>query len=301
MTAVPGWVRRLADEHMADGHTPDCQGTLRYVTPEARLRGVAAVRHGQTVSLSRPLQPGASVRADEPRPTFALQTFARSSRPGHTTGSDWIEVDCHGMANTHLDGLAHVGLDGSWHGGQPAAAPGTDRGESLLIGSATGIATRAVCLDITAHRNAAWADGEPVGAPDLDAALAAAGTGLEPGDAVLVYMGRDAYEANGHVYGPIGKHPAGRPGLGSSGAQWLAERRVSLLCWDFLDAYGPGLDLLPAHAVTWAIGLVLIDNCHLGPAMRALAKAGSQAGLLMLGPLRIHGATGSVVNPVMLY
>jgi kynurenine formamidase len=301
VTAVPGWVRQLADEHLADGHTPGCQGTLRYITPQARLRGAAAVRCGESVSLSRPLQPGVSVRADELRPTFALQTFARSSRPGHTTGSDWVEVDCHGMANTHLDGLTHVGLEGSWHGGRPSTAPGTGPGESLLIGAKTGIATRVVCLDITAQRGTAWVTGDPVGAGDLDAALDAAGTDLEPGDAVLVYMGRDAYEAAGHVYGPIGKHPDGRSGLGSSGTRWLADRKVSLLCWDFLDAHGPGLDLLPAHAVTWAVGLVLIDNCHLGPAVRALAEAGSPAGLLMVGPLRMHGATGSVVNPVMLY
>jgi kynurenine formamidase len=301
MTTIPDWVRQLANEHLADGHSADCQGTLRYITPQARLRGVAAVRRGRTESLSRPLQAGASVRADESRPTFTLQTFARSSRPGHTTGSDRVELDCHGMANTHLDGLAHVGLEGSWHGGQESTAPGTGPGEGLLIGAATGIATRAVCLDITAHRGTAWVSGEAVGAADLDAAVRAGGMEPEPGDAVLLYMGRDAYEASGHAYGPIGKHPDGRPGLGSSGAQWMAARKISVLCWDFLDAHGPGLDLLPAHAVTWAVGLVLIDNCQLGPAVRALAEAGSPAGLLMVGPLRMHGATGSVVNPVMLF
>jgi hypothetical protein len=53
--------------------------------------------------------------------------------------------------------------------------------------------------------------------------------------------------------------------------------------------------------VAWATGLVLIDNCHLGPAARALAAAGAHAGLLTVGPLQIHGATGSAVNPVLLY
>jgi kynurenine formamidase len=302
MSAVPGWVQQLADRHLAEiGHSAACEGTLRYITQQARLRGIAAVRHGECVSLSRPLQPGTSVRPDESRPTFSLQTFARSVRAGHTTGSDRVELDCHGMANTHLDGLTHVGLDGCWHGGQPSTVPSTDGSADMLIGAATGIATRAVCLDVTAVRRTAWIGAAPVEARELDAAVAATGVNLEPGDAVLVYMGRDAFESSGATYGPISAHPDGRPGLGDSAALWLAERKVSVLCWGFLDAHVPGCDPLPAHAVAWAVGLVLIDNCHLGPAVRALAAAGSHVGLLVVGPLLMRGATGSMVNPVMLY
>jgi kynurenine formamidase len=299
VSAVPGWLRRLADGHLAEaGHGAGCEGTLRYITPQARLRGVAAVRHGACVSLSRSLEPGTSVRPDESRPTFSLQTFARSVRAGHTTGSDRVELDCHGMANTHLDGLTHVGLDGSWHGGLPA---GPDGSAQMLVGAATGIATRAVCLDITVLRRTGWVGAAPVEAAELDASVAAAGVGLQPGDAVLLYMGRDAFEAGGATYGPIGAHPGGRPGLGQSGARWLADHKVSVLCWDFLDAHVPGRDPLPVHAVSWAVGLVLIDNCHLGPAVRALSAAGAHSGLLAVGPLQIRGATGSMVNPVLLY
>jgi kynurenine formamidase len=301
MSGIPDWVQRLADEHMAEvRHDTACDGTLRYITPEARLRGISAVRRGECVSLSRPLRPGVSVRAEESRPTFELQTFARSSRPGHTTGSDRVELDCHGMSNTHLDGLAHVGLNGCWHGGKPSAAPSSDGSADMLIGAAAGISTRAVCLNIAALRGSAWVD-EPVEADELDAAVNDVGTDLRPGDAALIYMGRDAFEASGGVYGPIGAHPDGRPGLGDTGALWLAEHQVSVLCWDFLDSHVPGRAPLPAHAVAWAVGLVLIDNCHLGPAVRALAAAGSHAGLLTIGPLAIHGATGSMVNPVLLY
>lgn len=301
MNAVPDWVQRLADQHLAEvKHDEACDGTLRYITPQARLRGISAVRRGECVSLSRPLQAGASVRADEARPTFMMETFAQSALAGHATGSDRVEIDCHGLANTHLDGLTHVGLDGRWHSGQPSAAPSPDGSADMLIGAATGISTRGICLDITALRGSAWVD-SPVEADELDAAVAAAGLDLQPGDAVLIYMGRDAFEASGRTYGPIGDHPDGRPGLGHSGARWLAEHKISILCWDFLDAHVPGCSPLPAHTVAWATGLVLIDNCHLGPAVRALAAAGSHAGLLTIGPLSIYGATGSAVNPVLLY
>ena len=212
MNAVPDWVQRLADQHLAEvTHDEACNGTLRYITPQARLRGTAAVREGKCLSLSRPLQAGASVRADEARPTFTMETFARSALAGHTTGSDRVEIDCHGLANTHLDGLTHVGLDGRWHSGQPSAAPNPDGSADMLIGAATGISTRGICLDITALRGRAWVD-SAVEAGELDAAVAAAGIDLQPGDAVLIYMGRDAFEASGRTYGPVGDHPDGRPG-----------------------------------------------------------------------------------------
>ena len=255
------------------------------------------MRRGECVSLSRPVTPGTSVRPDEQRPTFVLQMFARGSRAGHTIGSDRVELDCHGMSNTHLDGLTHVGLDGRWHSGSSSSEICAD----MLIGAATGIATRAVCLDITAVRGASWVGAEPVSGSELDAAVTAAGIAPQPGDALLVYMGRDAFEASGRTYGPVSAHPDGRPGLGHSAAQWLADHQVSVLCWDFLDAHVVTRDALPAHAVAWAIGLVLIDNCHLGPAVRKLAATGSHSGLLVVAPLQLRGATGSMVNPVMLY
>jgi kynurenine formamidase len=301
VTAVPDWVQRLADEHLAEvTHDAPCDGSLRYITPQARLRGISAVRRGECLSLSRPLQAGPSGRADEARPAFVLETFARSAVADHTTGSDRIEIDCHGLTNTHLDGLTHIGLNGRWHSGQPSIAPNPDRSADLLIGAATGISTRAVCLDITALRGRAWVD-SPVEADELDAAVADAGLDLQPGDAVLIYMGRDAFEASGRSYGPIAAHPDGRAGLGHSGARWLVAHKISVLCWDFLDAHVPGRTPLPAHVVAWATGLVLVDNCHLGPAARALAAAGAHAGLLTIAPLSIYGATGSAVNPVLLY
>jgi kynurenine formamidase len=300
MTAVPGWVQRLADAHEDPDHGPDCPGTLRYITPQVRQRGVASVSRGEVVSLSRQVNPGTSVRADESRPTFTMQTFAIESLSGHTVGSDRMELDCHGMSNTHLDGLTHVGLGKRWHSGLSSeSATGSE--SSLLIGSAAGIATRAVVLDLAAVRGNGWVDPAPINGDDLDAAVRATGVVLESGDAVLLYMGRDRYEDTGHRYGTIREHPNGRAGVGVSGAEWLADQRVSVVGWDFLDSHYEGQDVLPVHCVAWAVGLVLIDNCHLGPAVRALAAAGTSTGLLTVAPLKISGATGCVVNPLLLY
>ena len=118
---------------------------------------------------------------------------------------------------------------------------------------------------------------------------------------MLVYMGRDRYEAAGNRYPVLSEAHHGRPGIGPSGAEWIADHGVSVLCWDFLDAHGPNIDPLSVHLLIWAIGLALVDNCHLGRAAAALASRGSRAGLLMVAPLVLERATGCMVNPLFLY
>jgi hypothetical protein len=66
-------------------------------------------------------------------------------------GGDVISYDAHGVHNTHLDGLAHIGADASWHGPIPASASQTDE-DTMVNWAQHGIATRAVVLDIPAVR-----------------------------------------------------------------------------------------------------------------------------------------------------
>jgi hypothetical protein len=48
------------------------------------------------------------------------------------------------------------------------------------------------------------------------------------------------------------------------------------------------------------MGLVVVDNCDLAPAAHMLADARRQAGGLVVAPLRIQGATGCTVNPMLV-
>jgi kynurenine formamidase len=141
-------------------------------------------------------------------------------------------------------------------------------------------------------------------ADDLEAALALASGDIEPGDAALVYMGRDRFEAAGHRYPSVPEAVAAnepRPGLGSSAAEWLADTKVSVVCWDFLEAVHPDEPQAAVHLLIWAVGVGLVDNCELGPARDALRAAGSHAGLLAVAPLRLDGATASLVSPLLVF
>jgi hypothetical protein len=221
-------------------------------------------------------------------------------RGRHAHGGDVITYAAHGVHNTHLDGLSHLGADATWHGPIPAEASQTDE-DTMVNWARHGIATRGVLLDVAAARGADWITAEePVSAAELDAALAAAGVTTEPGDALIVYQGRDRYEAAGNVY-PSGAAAVRRPGIGRSGAQWIAARDPGLVLWDFHDARNDPAGSLEVHSLIFAIGLCLVDNCLLGPAAAALKAAGASAGLLVAAPTAIHRSTGVLVNPLLLY
>ena len=79
----------------------------------------------------------------------------------------------------------------------------------------------------------------------------------------------------------------------------IAEHGVSIVCWDFLDAFHPDEPLAPVHMLNWAIGLVLVDNCDFGR-LRAAGGAPGSTGALVVAPLPIEGATGNNVNPLLL-
>jgi kynurenine formamidase len=80
-----------------------------------------------------------------------------------------------------------------------------------------------VVLDMTAKE-----DGDPVTAPEAEAALAAAGHALSPGDVVLVRTGRDAFYAEPDYI-------ARGPGVTAEATRWLWERGVRTMG---IDAWG---------------------------------------------------------------
>ncbi len=282
------WLRELAARQRFGSQ--DRLGTVNLIDGKARQRAMAAASGAATAGLARTLAPGDGQRRDG-KPAFELEVFYTDGPIG--MGSDHLELDCHGLLNTHVDGLNHLAIDGCWYGGWPVTDPAAP---SIDDFAGSGLLVRAVHADIPAARGAQWVDAmRPVTGDDIERALAHAGLRLQPGDALLLDMGRDAFEAAGHEY-----EGSPRPGLGLDGARWIAEHDVSVLCWDFLDANHPDEPLITGHGLNWAIGLLLIDNCSFS-AFRAAADAtGRREGALVVGVLPMPGATGCNVNPVVV-
>lgn len=273
----------------------DRAGTANLIDDAARARGLGSVTTGAPVSLARALPP-------DPRTTggkvgLSVAVHVEELAPPVVMASDHVEIDCHGLHSTHVDALNHMGRDRTWYGGWAIDDPA---GPSVVDLAAAGLVTRAVLADIPAVRGTEWVDpDQPVTGDDIDAALAAGGVDFRPGDALLLCMGRDRWEAAGNVYASsVGDPPP--PGAGLGAAEWIADRGAAIVGWDFLDSGHASQPPGAVHMLIWAIGLVLIDNCDFAAARAALRAAGTGAGLLVVAPLRIPGATGATVDPLLL-
>lgn len=292
-TEYRAWIEALhAESRFGPG---DRRGTANLVDAAARARGLASLTTAAPVSLARRLPPDPATTGASPG--LALEVRVEGLADPVVMATDHLEIDCHGLHSTHLDALNHMGRHRTWYGGW--AIDDAD-GPSLADLVDAGLVTRGVFVDVPAVRGTEWVDpDEPVTGDDLDRALTASGVVFEPGDALLLCMGRDRWEAAGNVYATMGADPP-TPGAGAGAAEWIADRGAAIVGWDFLDAGHPSQPPGAVHMLIWAIGLVLIDNCDFAAARVALAAAGKATGLLVVAPLRIPGATGCTVNPLLL-
>jgi kynurenine formamidase len=291
---MPDWIRALAASHPFG--VDDRRGTANLIDAAARARAAACIRTGASVSLARPLL-GGDYNTTAERPGFRHETWYRPAPDGTGWGQDHLVLNPHGLQNTHLDALSHVAVDGTFYGGRPVTD--AEQGSADVL-APDGLVTRAVYVDIPHHRGTDWAD-RPVDGADIDAALAAAGFVLEPGDALCLDMGRDRFEAaTGHVLGgPETAQDAGG-GLSADGARWVAEHQVSILAWDMLDSRDAKATYASAHILTWAIGLLLLDNCDFAALRRAHGPGTKVAGALVVALLAVEGANGVNLNPLVL-
>lgn len=291
---LPDWIRTLAESRPFGAD--DRRGTANLIDAAARARAAACIRTGNSVSLARPLR-GGDYNTTAARPGFLHETWYRPDPDGTGWGQDHVVLNPHGLQNTHLDALNHVAVDGTFYGGRPV----TDQEQgSADVLAPDGLVTRAIYVDIPLHRGTDWAD-RPVDGTDIDAALGDSGLVLEPGDALCLDMGRDRFEAaSGHMLGgPETEQDAGG-GLSGDGARWVAEHRVSILAWDMLDSRDAKAAHASAHVLTWATGLLLLDNCDFAALRRAHGLGTRVAGALVVSLLAIEGANGVNLNPLVL-
>ncbi len=155
-------------------------------------------------------------------------------------------------------------------------------------------------LDVPKHRGRPYVTHDaPVQGWELQDIAQAEGVRLEPGDAVMVYSGREAYAAdNDGVWGG----GSSRPGLHASCLPFVRDSDVSILGWDMMDAEPNGYDIpWSVHGVIFAYGVALLDNSLLQPLAEACAEEGRYQFMLTINPLRVIGGTGSPVNPIAVF
>ena len=273
----------------------DQLGTLNYITPEARVHAAGLVQSGITVSLSAPIRTRPS--PVDPRPAWHVMHL-ETERPYAT--ADSLHLQVHGLANTHLDALGHMFLDGIGYNGRLATDVVDMHGLRALDVSAMrhGIFTRGVLLDVS---DGSWLTPGTEVSPDmLEAAERRQGVCVGSGDALFVHVGLERREG---VEGPEQTGP--RAGLSTESIGWLHRREVAVYsgdCIERLPELGFGSVAMPLHQIGIArMGLVLLDCPSLTDLMAAAVRLGRWDFLFTVAPLHIPGATGSPVNPLAVF
>jgi kynurenine formamidase len=259
----------------------------------------ALVRSGAVVPLGRPwdTRPG----PDNPKPALHhMSDLGDVEAPEPSAYKDFLAVDYHGKAVSHLDALSHIAYRGQLYDGRAAreavGAAGARFGAVSELGP---LVTRGVLLDLPAVLGVDWLEpGRAVHARDLLAAEEALGVRVGEGDAVLLRSGRFRRRRETGPWDPDGASA----GWHVDAVPVLAERGVALLGADGDSDVRPspveGLHS-PVHALAiTAMGVPLLDNLDLEALSAACAEAGRHAFLLVVAPLDVPGGTGSPVSPV---
>ncbi|EGX58602.1 cyclase [Streptomyces zinciresistens K42] len=284
----------------AAGAAAGPRGALVRLTPERVAAAAREVRTGRTVSLAAPI--GTVRGPDDPQPAsyrMIAPAPGESVAEGVHFARDRFAMNVHGDADSHLDALCHVMFDGELHGGVPAGAVTPEHAGALTLDLVRdGIVGRGVLLDVPRLWDRPWLEpGEQVSAGHLEAAEAAQGVTVGPGDLLFVRLG---HRLRRRTLGPWDPGE-GRAGLHPRALRFVAGRGVAVLGSDGNSDAAPsavaGVDY-PAHVLAvHALGVPLLDYLDF-EALTAVPDATRRPFLCVVAPLRLPSATGSPVNPI---
>jgi kynurenine formamidase len=283
----------LADSNWGRWGDDDQRGAINLITPEKRVAAAGLVRSGRSVSMARVFP-----KTPAPNNLQPAQHFMRITPTGVAT--DYYGIAYHGTSSTHLDALCHMwGPEGMWNG-RPTDMLSTDGAAWGGVEHwSTGITTRGVLLDVERHRGTYVTLDTPVHGWELEEIARAQGVTLQPGDALIVNCGREAYEREVALWGA---DPVNRPGLHASCLPFIREADVSVMVWDMLDHLPTGYSLSRGvHPVLYRYGVALVDNAQLDRISAACAEEGRYEFMFTMAPLIVVGGTGSPINPLAIF
>jgi kynurenine formamidase len=281
----------------------DERGALNLLDETTVSAALAQPRAGRVYQLGQPIQM-AGVPMGPPRRPRPLHVFFRDGgdfeageplEEGKGSAEDYLGLPTHGVA-THIDALGHVFIGDRIYNGFPRSSVRSSGLGHCGIDRAGPLVTRGVVLDVPRARGVEMLEGGyAVTADDVRAALAATGTSLRPGDAVLLRTGWPLmFERDPEAYA------ASSPGLGMEAAALLCDADVSLVGADNIAVepypFRPG-ESAPVHQLLLVRhGIYLVELL----ALEELTADGVAECLLVVAPLLLSGGTGSPVNPVAI-
>lgn len=274
---------------------------LGRITAGGIVGAAGLVRMGQVYDLGAEMSDEMPATSKSLFMPYRLLTY-RSSR-GLTQ-----EINAHGVGfytevvmatphvSTHIDALNHVIKDGLIHGGHRTEDVEHDFGMAAHgIETVPPIVTRGILIDVAAQQGVErLPDHYEISRAEIEATLAAQGTQVAPGDAVLVRTGKmRQYGVENEAF------LAGQPGVGLEAALWLYEQGMAVLGSDTTGTE-------PQPVTDWAhtvhVAMLLERGVHLIEwlNLETLAGAPAREFLFVCLPLKLRGASGSWVRPVAI-
>ena len=213
------------------------------------------------------------------------------------TGSSGVVVMME-HSGTHIDAHCHQAEDGMLFGGVRAAEIAGSRGYRRLgVEEMPPIVAPAVLIDLPRFRGVDTLPAEePIGAEELQVALAATGETINPGEVVLVRTGTDRYWNDPERY-------LRAAGMTGDASEWLASLGpiavgADNMAWDVDGLYDDRYGIhLPGHLILLVrAGIYIVENLNLAE----LSAAGATRFTFVCTRLKLTGATGSPVSPIAI-
>lgn len=309
LTAVMLGVALLAAPVAAQDWTtskwgPDDEiGAANLITPESVLEAAKLVKTGKTYNLGIIVDPTVPAFAPRTMSITVLQPNQIASKglgENAMTYNDDIFMGWLGIG-PQIDGLGHIGIDHVYYNGLKdsdfAKADGLTK---LGIEKLPPIVARGVLLDMAAYYGVDLVkEGTPYTKEDIMGAAQKQGVEIRQGDVVLFHSGwlnlldegtRDAK-----------RYASTEPGLGKSGAEYLAEIGVVAVGADTwgLEAvpFEQGVGVFEIHQILIPKnGIFILENMD----TRELARDKAYEFMFVLGPTRMRGAVQMMINPTAI-
>ena len=314
---VPDLTEILADSPTNWGKWgPDDEvGSLNYLTPEGVLAGAQLIRKGELFTLQRligdpkgdPVWPGRSPATKEmvwDESDWDEGGDGPQFPGGLHYADDKLEAFLQG--STQYDALGHVWYDGKiWNGYDARTTIGGLEKASVEPIAERGVAGRAVLLDMARFNDVEYLQPKTTfDHTDLERCAQAQGVEIRPRDILLIRTNNLAlfFADEEAFYGDFGE-----PGLVYSPelVSWFQEKEIPNLVTDTIAnevTHDPntGAALVLHNALMRNLGVAFTEICDLEKLAADCAEDGVYEFFYVAAPLKISGASGSPVNPVVI-
>ncbi len=280
----------------------DQAGASNWITPEKILEAISLVRTGTVYELGHVYERG--------MPLLGERSFAMFLASGSASGNNELlfndEYLCAeiGQVGTQLDGLGHVGKqmrmeDGSevdvFYNGVTLDEMQSRYGlRQLGIEKMKPYITRGILIDVAGYKGVEILPNDyEVTLSDVRGVLARQGLtegGIKPGDALFFHYGWWRLWADSERFNANWPH---RPGIGQEVAEWLIDRKVSMVG---SDAATDDPSAAVHHELTLKNGIPNLEFMNLA----RLAADAVYEFMFVFTPLRLKGATGSPGRPLAI-